>query len=162
VFAAFIDWRGWNLVIAFAIRCLMWSALQAGYLKFCLNICDRDKVQWHDLFSGLGSGFQMLIATTCLWLAVGLGLVFLVVPGLFLAVRFSLYGFTLVDKKVSGLKSLVMSHHMLKGFGWCAGGVVLCYCIGVVILEWLGGVLEPLMVVSLCILYRHIRAQEAS
>ncbi len=161
ILAIFVDWRGWNLIIAFAVRCLVWSALQAGYLKFCLNLCDKNKVRWKDLFSGFPSCFQMLIATICLWCAVGFGLVFLVVPGLFIAVRFSLYGFALVDQKLSALRSLVISHRMLKGFAWCAAGVVLIYCVGVGILGWLVGVLEPLMVISLCTLYRHIRMQEA-
>lgn len=159
VFALFVDWRGWNLVVAFVVRCLMWSALQAGYLKFCMSLCE-DKVQWNELFSGFRSCFQMLIATICIWFTVGFGLVFFVVPGLFVAVRFSLSGFALVDQNLGALRSLATSHRMIKGFAWCATGVLLIYCLGAWLLGLVAGMLEPLMVISLCTLYKHIKMRE--
>jgi hypothetical protein len=162
VFAVFVDWKGWNLILVLVVRCLAWSALQCGYLKFCLNVCENNKVCWNDLFSGLNSSLKMAIATACLWCAVVVGLVLLVVPGLFFAVRFSLYGFSLVDQNLSALRSLLMSHRMLKGFSWSAARFLLIYCVGVGILGWLSFAFESLLAISLCMLYKHIRAQEAS
>jgi hypothetical protein len=52
VFAVFVDWKGWNLILALVVRFLAWSALQSGFLKFCLNVCENNKVNWKDLFSG--------------------------------------------------------------------------------------------------------------
>jgi uncharacterized membrane protein len=161
VFAVFVDWKGWCLVLAFIVRCLVWSALQCGYLKFCLNACEHNKVCWKDLFSGSEFSLQMLIATVCVWCAVVLGLVLLIVPGPFCAVRFSLYGFSLVDQKAGALESLLRSHRMLKGYAWCAAKFLLIFCIGSV-LGWLSFAFESLLVISLCTLYRQIRAQEAS
>jgi hypothetical protein len=161
VFAVFVDWKGWNLILALVIRFLAWSALQCGFLKFCLNVCENNKVNWKDLFSGFNNCLNMMVATVCLWCAVVLGLILLVVPGLFFGVRFSLYGLSLVDQKLGGIRSLSTSNRMLKGFSWYAVGFLLIYFVSG-LCGWWSFAFESLLVISLCTLYRHIRSREAS
>jgi len=161
-FSFLVDWKGWNLVAAFAVRCLAWSTLQPGYLRLCLNLCKTNQVQLRDLFSEFSSALQMLIATLCLWAAVTLGLLLLIVPGLVLAVRLSLYGLVLIDQKLGALRSLLGSHHMLRGFSRYASVMLLIYCIGIVLLGWLSWAFESFLVISLCTLYQRIRAEETS
>ena len=162
VFSLLIDFKGWNFAIAFAVGCLTWSGLQAGYLKFCLNIYNQRKANWKDLFSYLPLSFRMLFAGVCLCSSVAFGLVLLVLPGLFLAARFSLYGLTLVDQKVGALKSLLVSYRMLKGFTRYAVVTVLVYCISSSIFGWLSLGFQSFFVISLCVLYEQIRKQEIS
>jgi len=160
VFAIFIDLKGWNILIALVVRCVVWSALQAGYLKLCLNVCQNDKVQWKDLFSGLSFSLQMLIATACLWIAIILGLIVLVIPGLLLSVRLSLYGFVLVDQRSDALRSLLSSYRMLKGFARYAAVSLIVYLIGSTVAGILFPAFQLLSDISLCALYKHICGQE--
>jgi hypothetical protein len=160
VFALFIDWKDWSLLLGLIAACLTWCALQCGYLRLCLNLAEHNKVRWGDLFSGFSSCLEMLCATVCLCCAVGLGLVLLVVPGLVLAARFSLYGVALIDQKLSAEKSLLTSHRMVKGFAWYAAALLIIYYLGDMISGWCSYGLESLLVISLCTLYKHIRSQE--
>jgi hypothetical protein len=160
VFALFIDWKDWSLFLGLIVACLTWCALQCGYLKLCLNVCEHNKICWGDLFSGFNSSLEMLFATVCLWCAVALGLVLLVVPGLVLAARFSLYGVALIDQKLGAEKSLLTSHRMVKGFACYATVLLIIYYLGDVISGWCSYGLESLLVISLCTLYKHIRSQE--
>jgi hypothetical protein len=162
VFVVLIDWKGWNLVAACVVRCLAWSAVQCGYLQFCLNICDKNVVQWKDLFCGIRFSLQMLIATACLWMGVALGLIILIIPGVFVAVRCSLYGFAMVHQKLGPLSSLLRSHRMLTGYGKMAGGLLLIYFLGASIFGLWFYAFEAFMNISLCTLYKHIREQEAT
>jgi hypothetical protein len=162
VFAIFVDLRGWNFAIALIVKIVVWSVLEVGYLKLVLNLCRTGAIQWKDLFSGSAMlGLQMLMATVCLWLAVVLGLVMLVVPGLIVAARLCLYGLVLVDQRYGALKSLSISNRMIKGFGWQAAGLMLIYCVGSVVVSLVPFAFEVLLVVSLCTLYDEIRAREA-
>lgn len=160
IFALFIDWKGWNFVIAIVSGCFAWSFLQSGYLKFCLEVCYTNKVSWGAFFSGMSYGLQMLISIICLWVAVGLGLVLFIIPGLFCAVRFCLSGFALVDQNLDAFKSLSVSNRMLKGFTGYAAAILGLTCLGVGMVGWLYGVLQPFKIISLAVLYRHIRARE--
>jgi len=159
-FAASIDATDWCLWIALACSFVVHSGLQCGYLRFCDYIRQNKKANWKLLFGGFDLTMDMLFATVCLTCAVGLGLILLVVPGLFLATRWSLYGMNLVDQKLDSEKSLAASYKMLKGFGWLALFCTLIYVVGRSILDWWEYGFEALYVVMLWTLYRHIRAQE--
>jgi len=160
IFCLFVDWRGWNMLVAMIARCIVWSALEAGYLRLSLELCQKRKTQLKELFSGLSYTGQMFLATICLWLAVILGLVVLIVPGLIFIVRYSLYGYILVDQRSNALKSFSTSSRMLKGYAWCAAGLISICSIGIVFVGWLSYLFESLQVMSLCILYLHLRTQE--
>ncbi len=159
VFMLLGNLRIWNITIALLVRFVVWSALQGGYLRLCLNATKNDQVKWSDLFSGLRFCLPMLLATLCFSVAVAFGLVLLIVPGLILLVRFSLFGLVLVDQNAGPLKSLRTSHRMITGFARYAAGFLLLYVIGVLI-SGLHLAFEPFLVIALCVLYNHIRAHE--
>jgi hypothetical protein len=161
-FAFFVDLKGWNIAIAVLMRFIVWAALEGGYLKVCLNTSRQDSVSYRDLFSGLPFCFNILIATTCFWLSVALGLVVFIVPGLIILVRCSLYGLAIIDKKSDAVSSLFTSYRMLSSFTKYVTVLILINCLMGAIAGPLAFLTEILFPVLLCTLYDRIRAQEAN
>jgi len=159
-FAAVVDIKDWCLWIGLAAGLIVRAAMQCGYLKFCQHLRDHNQVDWKLLFSGFDLTMDMLMASICFNCAVALGLVALVVPGILLSVRWSLFGMALVDQKLDSEKSLAASHHMLKGFGWVATGLLVTAFVGENLLHWWSYGFEALYSISLWTLYNHIRSQE--
>jgi hypothetical protein len=159
VFSAFIQFKGWALLVAIMAYVLMWSGLQCGYLRLCLNLRKNNQVRWSELFSGFPRTLQMSVANVLFWMAIVLGCVLLLVPGVILFVRFSLYAITIADQEVGPLRSLSSSYGMLKKYGWLAAGLAPIGLLGQVV--WVRYLCEPLFLLSLCSLYEHIKLAQA-
>jgi hypothetical protein len=159
-FCVVLPWKDWGIWIALAVGMIVAAGMHCGFLKLCFNLRETKTVCWKDLFSQFGTSFDMLIATICMYCATGLGLVCLIVPGLFLIVRFSLYSTLLVDKKMDAEKAISESYRMLKGYGGYAAVFMLIYCIGAFLLEWWSCAFEIVFVLCLWELYKHICAAE--
>ncbi|MBS2010387.1 MAG: hypothetical protein JST01_25275 [Cyanobacteria bacterium SZAS TMP-1] len=158
-FTIFFDRKDWIGIPVILAGWLTWSCMQCGYLKFCRNIQETNEVSWPVLFSGAAQTMDMLVATVCMWFSVALGLVALIIPGIYLAVKFSLYGMALVDQNTASEKALETSSRMLKGYFWPAAGIC-------AIFELVGSVFsfgsygwEALFVLALWSLYAHIKSQ---
>jgi hypothetical protein len=162
VFALVVDLKLWNLVIAGLTRFVVWSALQGGYLKICLNSSRKNSVGYRDLFSGLPFCLSILISTTCFWLSIVLGLVIFIVPGLILLVRCSLYGLAIVDQKSDAMPSLLTSYRMLNGFVKYVSVLLLMYCLFGTIVAPFTCAIDMFFAILLCILYDRIRMHEAN
>ena len=161
-FAASINATDWCIWIGLAVGLVAHAGLQCGYLRFCEEVRQNNKADWKLLFGDFALTMDMLFASVCLTCAVGLGLVLLVVPGLILATRWSLYGMSIVDQKLDSEKSLAASYKMLQGFGWPALFCTLIFVAGHSIFDWWAYGFEALYVVMLWSLYRHIRSQETN
>jgi hypothetical protein len=155
-------WTDWSLLIALAAGLFVAAGLHCGFLKLCFNLYETKKICWKDLFSQFGAAADMLIATICMYCAVAMGFLCLIIPGIFLMVRFSLYGTVLIDKKIDAEKAISESYRMLKGYGIYAAGFMLILFIGQTLLRWWSCGFEALLVLCLWGLYKHIGAQEES
>ena len=159
VFAMFIDWRGWNVVIALCSRFVAWSILQAGYLSFCLQVTGKSVIDWRSFFAGLARGPHFLLANV-LWLwSVIVGLLLLLLPGLFLAARFAVFGPALVDERLNALAALRASNQMMKEHMKIAAPLLVLYAISYYCIAW---IVEPLFFVAICILYQKCKAKEVA
>jgi uncharacterized membrane protein len=160
VFSGFIQFKAWALLVAFVAHALVWSGLQCGYLRLCLNLRKNNQVRWSDLFSGFPRTIQMLLATVLFWMAIVLGCVLLIVPGVIIFVRCSLYAITLADQEVGPLRSLTSSYGMVKRHVWLAAGLASVSLLGGLIV-WVRYLCEALFILSLCSLYEHLKSAEA-
>src|SRR5258708_4980458 len=93
----------------------LFAGLEAGFVRVCLDLCDGGAPAFADVFSRLALGPQLLAGQIIYLLLVTIGTALLVVPGLYLASRFSLFAFCLVDDPPSLIDSCRHSAALSKG-----------------------------------------------
>lgn len=116
VFALLINFPYWNLVAATLTYLLVWSALESGFLKMCLSASRSQTVHFGQLFSGLNQTPVFFILVLSYILATGLGIIALVIPGMFICIRFSVAGLILIDKNESLTESIKSSYKLTLGY----------------------------------------------
>lgn len=93
------------------------SAFMAGGLtRFCLKICRGERYGFDDLWSGGRTVGPILLAEILTAIAVGVGLVFLIVPGIVLALGLSLAVPLIVDRSFDPLAALKESWRLTRGY----------------------------------------------
>lgn len=115
-FAISIHHVYWNLVVACLVHLLVWSALETGFLKMVLSASRGQTVHFGQLFTGLKLTPVFFILVSAYLLATSIGIIALVVPGMFICIRFSLAGLILIDKNESLAESLKSSLKMTLGY----------------------------------------------
>ncbi len=104
-----------NAVISFALSIIV----QAGSIALALHVIDGEgKARFSDLFSQLSVFWRYVGASILYGLIIGVGFILLIVPGIYWMLKYSLWPYFLVDKKVSVLDSLKMSAQVTKGHKW--------------------------------------------
>lgn len=92
--------------------------LQYGYVRYFLMIVDGKKPELKDLYSFPEMPIRVLklaIASFLYGLMVVGGFILLIVPGIYLAIRFSYFSYYLVDKDAGIIDSLKMSWKLTDG-----------------------------------------------
>jgi len=83
------------------------AGLEVGFLQICLALCDGREPTFADIFTHLAMGPKFLAAQILYLLVVVIGLLLLVVPGVYFSVRYALFGFCMA----AGETNLVRSFH---------------------------------------------------
>lgn len=91
--------------------------LSLGVTKIVLNIHDNKKTSVWDLFSCYHLIIPFILAGILRYSAIVLGLI-LILPGIFLAVMFSLYKVIIVDQEIGPVESLKKSYRLVRPYGW--------------------------------------------
>ncbi len=113
---------------------LIQEALKLGMIKIGLDLYDTKKATYETLFTGFRVLIKYLVATFLYGLAVAAGTVLLIIPGIYLAMRYWFYSYVLVDKDLGIIDSLKESAVISEGVKW----YLLGYTITVGILLHLG------------------------
>jgi hypothetical protein len=116
VFVLLVDWKGWNVLAAICTAIVSSFLLYPGYLQFCLRLASRQEVRLTTLVSAYSSGMSFFIATILFLLAVACGACLFIVPGVFLLVRFSMYGYVIADRKCGPIAALHESYKMTAAY----------------------------------------------
>jgi uncharacterized membrane protein len=121
---------------------LVSSLFVAGYTRYALNIARGQPYSLSDIFGGDRMYVNILIVRFLTTLAIGLGMMFCIIPGIIAALGFSQATFLVVDKKMEPIDALKESWRLaspnfanlflwaLLGIGITLLGVMAC-CIGV-------------------------------
>jgi Protein of unknown function (DUF975) len=136
-----------------------------GMTRISLKFVDGHKPEYADLFSGYPLFFKFLFATLLYGLIVAVGLILLIVPGIMWAVRYSQYGFLVVDKGLGPTESLRKSAEMTQGARWQLF-LLFLILLGVILLGALALVVGllwavPTALVASAYVYRQLLAQPA-
>lgn len=125
-----------------------------------LKLADGQKLRLSDLFSQMPLFFRMLIANILYLLAVLLGFICLVIPGVILAIRLNLFDLFIIDQGCGPIEALRKSYQTLRGNSWrWAGFLVLSFLILLLGLLFFGiGLLvaAPTVLIARALLYRNL------
>jgi hypothetical protein len=83
------------------------AGVEVGFLRICLALCDGREPTYADTFTHLALGPKFLAGQILYLLTTVIGLLLLVVPGVYFSVRYALFGFCMA----AGETNLVRSFH---------------------------------------------------
>ncbi len=101
-------------VVAWVFDLVIWMGLMRMTLKFV----DGNKGELADLFSTFNLILRYLGASIAVGVIVTVGFFLLVIPGIYLGIRFYMYGWVIVDRDVGAFEAMRLSWEMTRGSCW--------------------------------------------
>lgn len=89
--------------------------LQIGFIKIILKLVDDKKTKFQELWAYPQYLIRFIVASILYGLAVVGGLIFFVIPGIYIAIRLQFYSYILIDKDASAMESLKKSWKISQG-----------------------------------------------
>jgi uncharacterized membrane protein len=103
----------WNGLVKIVLI-IVGMVLQLGVYKISLMLIDGKKPEFKDLFEQYPKLVNYLVASILYGLGVVVGLILLVVPGIWFALRYQFYGVAIVDKNLDPIEALKYSSQITK------------------------------------------------
>ena len=123
---------------------LVLSVLNYGGDLLFLRGIRNEKIEVREIFDGFKKNYLNIILANLLTFAiVGLGFIFLIVPGIILACRLSFVSYLVMDKNMEPVAAVEKSWEMTRGHGWKIFGMgllvipiiiagLLCFIVGII------------------------------
>ncbi len=123
---------------------LFFSVIKYGGDLMYLRAIRNEKVDISEMFDGFKKNYVNIILANLLTVAiVGLGFVFLIIPGIILACRLVFVSYLVMDKNLEPVAAVEKSWEMTRGHGWKIFGMallailvaiagLLCFIVGIV------------------------------
>ncbi|MDD5083808.1 MAG: hypothetical protein PHT88_02610 [Candidatus Moranbacteria bacterium] len=92
--------------------------IDAGLISVMLSLYDGRAVKIADIFSQYPITFRYFVANVVYGIMVFAGLLLLVIPGVYLALRYQFYKYFLIDKRTDVVESLRESARITEGHKW--------------------------------------------
>lgn len=102
----------------FIIMAAVWLVsmlASCGTVKILLDIHDGRGGDFADLFTNVDPFVSFLLGSLLLGLIVAIGTVLLIVPGIYLGIRFSMFSFAVVDEGLGPVEALKRSWELTEG-----------------------------------------------
>lgn len=107
-------------LLAFVLSIIIWVVqmiVQMGLINIALKFADDKKPTYSDLF--YYTPIVNYVAGSILYgLIVGLGIILLIIPGIYFAIKYQFYGYLIIDKGFGPVAALKKSAEMTKGVKW--------------------------------------------
>ena len=124
-------------ILAAAYMLLIIPVISFGSDLLFLRGIRNEKIEIQEMFDGFKKNYLNIILANLLTFAIiGLGFVFLIVPGIILACRLSFVSLLVMDKNMEPVAAVEKSWEMTKGYGWTIFGIAM-----MAIPVFIGGVL---------------------
>jgi len=131
-------------------------------IRIGLKFCSGEKADIPDLVSDYRRFFDFLIGSILFGLIVLGGLILLIIPGIYWAVRYHFYGYLILDQGMSPVDAIKRSGQLTKGvwwhlfgFWWAIFGIaflgLIACCVGLLFAI-------PVMIVATAYVYRTLLA----
>ena len=108
-------------VLVIAVSAISWILdllISMGVIRITLKFCDQEQATYRDLFSAYRLLLNYLVGSIVYGIMVGIGLVFLIVPGIYLAVKYQFYDYLIVDKGMGPIEAIKRSGVLTEGVKW--------------------------------------------
>ena len=105
--------------IAFLFFLTSWIVgfvVNMGFIKVSLKFCDGIKGKLDDLLSSFDLLINFIASSILYGLIVIAGLIFFIIPGIILAIKFFFYSYFIIDKRMGPVEALKASSEATKGF----------------------------------------------
>lgn len=112
---------GHSAGLAFFFRVVGWVAgtiVSIGMINIALKFLDGQKPEFNDLFSFKPHFWKYLGASVLTWLVVWAGMILLVIPGIYWAIKFQFYGYFVVEHKCEPDEAMRRSSRITKDVKW--------------------------------------------
>jgi hypothetical protein len=148
-------WAGAHLAFLIFV-----SGIEIGFIQVCLALYDGREPTFADFFKHLALGPRFLAGQIVYLLMFALGLLLLIVPGVFLGVRYALFGFCMAAGETNLMRSFQQSAILSMG----AKANLLWILVALLVLNVLGASLlgaglfitVPLSVLMMTAVYRRL------
>jgi hypothetical protein len=147
-------------VVAHVAFFILFAGIEVGFLRICLALYDGGKPTFADTFRHLALGPKFLASQVLYLLMVVVGLALLVVPGVYLGVRYALVGVCMAAGEANLIRSFQRSAVLSRG----TTTYLLAILVTLVVLNVLGASLlglglfitVPLSVLTMVAVYRQL------
>lgn len=103
----------------YGLALLIAGPMGVGYVRYCMKVMDERQSDYNRLFSGFNNFVNTMVAGLLYSIAVCVGYVLLIVPGIIVWCGFSMtYMIMAEDDKIGGVDALKMSWEMMRGHKW--------------------------------------------
>lgn len=102
-------------MVAHLVFFIAFAGVQVGFIKVCLDLYDGKEPTYIDTFRYMSLAFKFFVAQTLYLLITMLGLIFLIVPGVYVGVRYAFAEFCLIEDDQSLRESFAHSARLAEG-----------------------------------------------
>lgn len=149
-----------QLQILSAVLTVFQLFLSLGFLKIMLLLIDDGYVEVSDLFNNFAPFLPYIVAYLLYMIAVVIGLFLLILPGIFIAIRFQFYPYFILEGTHSAIAALQKSYYQTEDFTF----ELLLFGIVVIVLNILGALFfgigiiltYPLTTMATAVIYKHL------
>jgi uncharacterized membrane protein len=107
------------LVFAFSIIIIILETLIGmGIIKICLKFCDQEPASYEELFSAYPLLINYIAGSIMYGAMVAIGLIFFIVPGIYLALKYQFYNYLIIDQGKGPVEAIKMSGVLTEGVMW--------------------------------------------
>jgi uncharacterized membrane protein len=103
------------ITIAFWVLTVLVSM---GTIKIALKLIDKKKPVLSDLYDEHAKLLRFILSTLVYSMIVTVGLIFFIVPGIILGIRFQFYSYLIIDRNMGPLQALKKSGEITSGNKW--------------------------------------------
>jgi uncharacterized membrane protein len=114
----FVTLLGENVKDSFVLELSFWllnSVLWIGFMTVCFRLVAKKSVELVALIGDIGKLPSYIIASILYGLAIGVGFILLIIPGIILSARLQLYIYYIVDKNQGPIEALKSSWNATRG-----------------------------------------------
>jgi uncharacterized membrane protein len=104
--------------VVMIVGTLLGMVVTMGIMRMVLRFADGDRGELVDLFATFPLLVNYVIATILVGIIVMIGMLFFIIPGIFLGIRLQMYTWAIVDKQVGPLEALQLSWDITRGSVW--------------------------------------------
>ena len=159
------DSHGLSYWVIFVVEMAVEILLGIGLIKISISVNDGEKADYKDLYIHSKYFWRFLGATIIRGLIILVGLIFLIIPGVYLAIRFRFVDYLILDKDMGIIDAFKESTKMTRGVKWSLLGLEFCFTVIIIlgILALLLGIFAafPIVMIGRAHVYRVLEGQKS-